>query len=234
MRRLYADSVRQADEWLGGVLDDLDGAGLLDDTVVIVSSDHGENLGEGGLITHAYSLDDRLIHVPLVTAGPVTLGDERALSLAELPRRLCEAIGIDHPWSVDDLPEGVAVAQFDPPIGSREDPRAVEIVKGWGLGDDALTRFVTPLTCATDGRLKLLRRGSDEYVLELAADPQELNPVPSGAGTTDGLEALRAALAHPSAVATAEAGAGAGTAAGDVSDDEVARIEERMRLLGYM
>lgn len=232
MRRLYADSVRQADDWLAGVLDDLDGSGLLDDTLVIVSSDHGENLGEGGLITHAYSLDDRLIHVPFVTSGPVALGDARPFSLADVPRRLCDAVGIEHPWSRDNLPEGVAVAQFDPPISSPEDPRAIEIVEGWGLGEDALTRFVTPLTCATDGRLKLLRRGGHEYVLDLAADPQELNPIPSDAATVGGLESLRAALDNPAVTAVAQAPAQ--QASPEVSGDEVARIEERMRLLGYM
>src|SRR5206468_1313962 len=59
MRRLYAASVRYADDWLERLLARLEEAGLLDDTLVIVCSDHGENFGERDLITHAFSLDDR-------------------------------------------------------------------------------------------------------------------------------------------------------------------------------
>src|SRR3712207_7990899 len=56
------------DDWLGRVLEALDAKGALDDTLVILTSDHGENFGEGELICHAYSLDDRLIHVPFIAA----------------------------------------------------------------------------------------------------------------------------------------------------------------------
>src|SRR5207248_3532563 len=70
MRRLYAGAVRYVDHWLEGVLGGLERAGILDETLVIITSDHGENFGEGGLITHAFSLDDRLIRVPPTAAGP--------------------------------------------------------------------------------------------------------------------------------------------------------------------
>ena len=70
MRHLYARSVRLMDDWLRDLLDDLDRRGILDRTLVIVTSDHGENFGEGGLMGHAFSLDQRLLRVPLVIAGP--------------------------------------------------------------------------------------------------------------------------------------------------------------------
>ena len=52
------------DDWLARVLDLLDKHKLLDDTQVVVTSDHGENFGEGGLCGHSFSLDDRSIRVP--------------------------------------------------------------------------------------------------------------------------------------------------------------------------
>ncbi|MGH2951471.1 MAG: sulfatase, partial [Solirubrobacterales bacterium] len=69
MRHLYRRSVRQLDDWLGSLLDELDRSALLDETLVIVTSDHGENFGENGYMAHAFSLDDRLIRVPLIAAG---------------------------------------------------------------------------------------------------------------------------------------------------------------------
>ena len=50
MRHLYGASVRYMDDWLGrGPPGQLDERGALDDTIVLVTSDHGENFGEGGL-----------------------------------------------------------------------------------------------------------------------------------------------------------------------------------------
>ena len=57
MRHLYGRSVAYADDWLGRLLETLDGRGLLDETLVIATSDHGENLGENRLFGHAFSLD---------------------------------------------------------------------------------------------------------------------------------------------------------------------------------
>ena len=117
MRHLYARSVRLMDDWVRDLLGELDRRGLLDDTMVIVTSDHGENFGDGGLMGHAFSLDQRLLHVPLVIAGPGAPGaDPGVVSLAALPRMIASALGSDaHPWADGLPPDGVAVAQFEPP-----------------------------------------------------------------------------------------------------------------------
>ena len=85
MRHLYDRSIRQLDAWVADTLTALDEAGKLDDTLVLVCSDHGENFGEGGLLGHAYSLDERLLHVPFIASGP-NAPDEMK-SLVELPAR---------------------------------------------------------------------------------------------------------------------------------------------------
>jgi arylsulfatase A-like enzyme len=228
-RRLYAASIAYMDDWLGRCLERLDAAGALDDTVVIVTSDHGENFGEGGLVAHALSLDNRLIHVPFVIAGPAA--DEHGLtSLAELPRLVADLAGLrDHPWT-DGPPAGVGVAQFDPPVDPG-DPRLTTAVEGWGLGDEAVRRLTTPLTCAVRDDLKLLRRGEHEELYDLRADPLELAPLPGGVDR-EGVAELRAALEHPSVTAQRDPESSAGT--GEASAEELREIEERMRLLGYM
>jgi arylsulfatase A-like enzyme len=229
MRTLYADAIRLLDDWLGSVLDGLDRSGILDETLVVVTSDHGENLGESGMMGHAFSLDQRLLHLPCVTAGPGAFQPQEAHSLAALPRLLAEAVGIDeHPWR-DSVPEGIAVAQFDPPAG-RDDPRMLKAIEHWGLGEEALDRIATPFECATDGRLKLVRRGGNEIAYDLQADPGEESPLAPGTVGAD-LDPLRAALEHPGSkavwgregpMATAESG------------EEASDLEDRMRLLGYL
>jgi arylsulfatase A-like enzyme len=233
MRRLYRASIAYMDEWLGRLLERLDDARALDDTLVVITSDHGENFGEGGLLTHALSLDNRLIHVPFVASGP---GAQEAEinSLADLPRLLARAVGLeDHPWR-DGPAAGVGVAQFDPPV-EPGDPRAAEAVERWRLGDEALERLTTPLTCAVADGLKLLRRGEREELYDLREDPLELAPLPPQRSTPERarrVDELRAALAHPAV--TSRRSDQPSSSAPQVSAEETRKLEERMKLLGYM
>jgi hypothetical protein len=233
MRRLYGASVRYMDDWLAGVLERLDGAGVLDDTLVVVTADHGENLGENGFIGHALSLDERLIHVPFVMAGPGS--DATIASLAEAPALIARAVGIgEHPWG-HAVPAGVGVAQLDPPLEPGDDETAARFEE-LGLGP-ARELLSTPQTCAVAGGLKLLRRGRTEEVFDLRADPLEAEPQSpdriAGDGRAAELARLREALDHPAVTARADSSppADAGDAA---SQEELDAIEARMKLLGYM
>lgn len=224
MRRLYAGEVRLMDDWLGDVLETLDAAGRLDETLVCVISDHGENFGEGGLLAHAFSLDDRLTAVPLVAAGPGadTLADTPAL--ADLPRRLCAIAGIErHPYRE----HAAGVAQFDPPTGV-DDPLTYELVARWGLPEaTAVPAITTPMTAAGDARHKLVLRGEEEQWFDLASDPLELAPLGAGDVPQDVVARLRP-------VVSAATGAARPPALGDAPQQEIDAIAERMKLLGYM
>lgn len=66
IRDHYDAGVHYADVWLGVLLSRVD----LDNTLVIVVSDHGEDLLDHGFINHRAGLWDSTLHVPLVVAGP--------------------------------------------------------------------------------------------------------------------------------------------------------------------
>lgn len=75
---LYKSEINYLDYRIGNLLDYLSERDILDDTLVIVIGDHGENIGEHGLMDHQYSVHDTLVHVPLVMSGPdVFTGGER-------------------------------------------------------------------------------------------------------------------------------------------------------------
>jgi hypothetical protein len=181
------------------------------------------------LIAHALSLDERLLHVPFVAAGP---GAERLASvgsLAQLAAALAEVAELDsHPWAADELPDGVGLAQFEPPGGGTS-AAAADAIREWGLGQDAYDRFTTPLATATDGRTKLLRRGHIVEVFDLETDPLELSPAPLEsaadvpAALLDGLEYASTRVV-PSVVGEAVAPPGT----------DVSELEDRMRTLGYL
>jgi arylsulfatase A-like enzyme len=246
MRRLYAGAVRLLDDWLGRVLEDLDRRGILDETIVVVTSDHGENFGEGGLMGHAYSLDERLIRLPFAAAGPLMQPDG-PFTLASLPQILCDAAGAgDHPYSrAPGEEDGLAVAQFDPPAGPG-DPRVGKALELWGLEAEAGALITAELRSVTgDGRWKLVDRDGVEELFDLDADPLELDPIDlraDGAGDPEEapLAAMRKALAAaegPPAGAgppKPEAADAVPPPSGEISDEERAKLEERMKLLGYL
>jgi arylsulfatase A-like enzyme len=227
MRHLYAREIRLMDDWLARLLEDMDRRGVLDDTIVIVTSDHGENLGEGRLIGHAFSLDDRLIRVPLAAAGPGIGALDGVLSTTAIPRIVAEAAAIEHPWKQDALPAGVAVAQYERAAGP-SDARIQMARDQWLVDDEAVHRLTTPMTCATDGRRKLVLHGDQESLLHLDSDPLELAPSSPNDANGD-LGSLRAAIALALKAAPQPAGS-----TPEPSDAETAELEERMRLMGYM
>lgn len=66
---LYDGGVAFADLHIGKLLGFLDESGLSENTIVVLTSDHGESLGEKGLAGHS-SLEEWEIKIPLVFAGP--------------------------------------------------------------------------------------------------------------------------------------------------------------------
>jgi arylsulfatase A-like enzyme len=223
MRRLYTAGASQLDAWTARVLELLDQHGLVDETQVILTSDHGENLGEDKLLGHAFSLDDRLLRVPMVTAGPATLDPAGVFRLSQLPAFVAEAAGDGHP---DRCLAGVA--QWNLPDG----------------GVAAAALMGRSMTCATDGRLKLLRpigtgaRAAGlppELLVDLRSDPLEQRPAPPSADQEVALRAelrlLRdaldraAELERPKTPVPADGG-------DDGAEDE--RLSEQLRHLGYL
>jgi arylsulfatase A-like enzyme len=235
MHHLYSRAASYMDAWLAGVLEALDRRGILEDTLVIVTSDHGENFGEGGLIAHGFSLDERLIAVPLVMAGPGAVPRERVFSLAELPALIAGAAGLErHPWAATDLPQGAAIAQYEP-MGPSMDARIRDFAAKWDLDERGIKRLTTGFDCATDGVHKLVVSEGVESRYDLRADPGERAPL--GPGEAGGaFAALAAALEHPAvtAVPNPTPPPASEPAPPAATEAEVAAIERQLKLLGYM
>src|SRR5205807_2097094 len=66
----YDTGVRYADEWIGRILNALADLGVLDETAVIISADHGENLGELNIYGDHQTADQLTTRVPLVLRWP--------------------------------------------------------------------------------------------------------------------------------------------------------------------
>jgi arylsulfatase A-like enzyme len=119
VNRLYLGDVATADAYLGRLVAQLEKHGLYEDSVIIVTSDHGENLGDHGYMDHQFGLFETLLAVPLVvkTSGqaervvredPTMITDifptVLELAGAEVPRDLTHARSLLGPAGTVDRP----------------------------------------------------------------------------------------------------------------------------------
>ena len=66
----YDDELRCLDSEIGAFLDALDDREILSESLVVLTADHGELLGEDGLFSHPRRLREELLHVPLIVSTP--------------------------------------------------------------------------------------------------------------------------------------------------------------------
>lgn len=67
----YLNNVRYTDRFVGKVLDQLKRAGVADNTIVVVTGDHGEGFGEHGLRQHDNTIYDEGVHIPFLIYDPL-------------------------------------------------------------------------------------------------------------------------------------------------------------------
>ncbi len=97
LRDLYAEEVRHTDAQVGELLAYLAKLGLEDETVVVITSDHGEEIFERGYLGHAHSLHEELVRVPLLVRAPGAAPRvvPEPVSLVALTPTLLDLLGVD-------------------------------------------------------------------------------------------------------------------------------------------
>ena len=164
MRTLYLDSIRWLDHWLEWLVTALEQHGLADDTILIITSDHGEHFGEHGLWGHGHALDDELLHVPLVARGPA-VGDWPDLcSLTLLPYLIARATGVE-PRPTWERPGPIVVSTYDR-LSSPEDKNFSDLASRMPLTERGRDLVTTSLTSASDGTSSILVRGGEGGVAD--------------------------------------------------------------------
>jgi arylsulfatase A-like enzyme len=96
-RDCYDDCIAYLDEELGRLLDELERRGLLADTDVIITSDHGEAFGDHDIIGHSYSVNFDEVGVPLVILSPGAPAGRTVISpvsLRDLPATVVDRLGL--------------------------------------------------------------------------------------------------------------------------------------------
>jgi arylsulfatase A-like enzyme len=203
VRLLYAAGVSHVDAQLGRLLDHLRLRGILDHTVVVVTSDHGEHLGEHGLLGHQFSLYDDLLRVPFIVRYPPALpAGERCdspVSVVDVAPTVAALAGTELSWRPSGRSLLLALHEKDAearPVVA-EYARPVELIQNaWAPAhpDVNLSRFDRALVALHLGGYKYIRssRGR-EWLFEIRRDPEETTNLLDGSGPR--VEALRDSMA---------------------------------------
>jgi arylsulfatase A-like enzyme len=185
LRTLYDGELRYLDKRLGELFDTLEAEGELEDTLVVVTSDHGENLGDHDLMAHQYCLFDTLLHVPLIVRGPgVEPGVRDGLvELRDLYQTVLDAADCDTALSPETDIRGhpdrdaVAAEYWTPPCPTSELKETYgdlpERVRKFDRGLQAVRTREWKLILGTDGSCKLYNVSQDPRE---QTDVSESNP----------------------------------------------------------
>ncbi|MFT7463636.1 MAG: arylsulfatase A-like enzyme [Pseudohongiellaceae bacterium] len=108
VRARYDAGMHYLDAQLGRLFDHLRQRGLYDDIWIVVTSDHGELLGEQGRFGHGSSLSEAEVHIPLIVKQPgARSGSQRidtAVQLTDVMPSLLDALGIPAPAGMQGQP----------------------------------------------------------------------------------------------------------------------------------
>lgn len=215
----YDACIAYADHEIGELLDALREDGLDRRTIVAVTADHGEPLGQRGVLEHGLSLHEELVRVPLVLHIPWQSEARRVpeiVSLRDLGPTLLDLAGVP-------VPESFAGQSWTRPRDAQAPPLAI--------GERLDLHTSRPLAWyARQGPWKLILDGDGSRLYHLPSDPGEEKDVGSQ---------------HPEVAARLEdeirrrSPAFAGSAAEPVpldeglSPEERRKLEEALRALGY-
>ncbi len=180
----YHRMVEMADADLGRVLDALEETGLIENTVIVWSADHGDGLGRHGLTSKMF-LYDEAARVPLVVVGPGRAGGGRRdrthlVSGLDIAPTLCDFAGIEPPPKARGL-------SLRPLVEGRSPQTWRECLFAEAEGTGRMVR--TP-----EYKLITYRGDPAEQLFDMRADPGETMNLAGDAARADVVRDLRRRL----------------------------------------
>lgn len=193
----YDAAIAFLDDEVGRLLDTLAGRGALDNTIVVVTADHGELFGEHGLDGHSNSLYLPLLEVPLVMRYPRALPAgrrvARVVSLRDVAATLLD-VASAHGGS--GLP-GASLRPFWTGDSAASRVAVAELEKGINV-DSTHHNSQGPMAARIDDSLHYIRNGwGREELYAWRADTAEARNLAADSASSDVLRRLRVQLPPP-------------------------------------
>ena len=188
----YDACIHEVDAAVGRILDQLESRGELEDTLVIITSDHGEEFFEHGAWGHGHSLHRELLHVPLVLSLPGKLPQGKRISAqvrsVDIMPTVLTLCGIESPSQAAGLPL---------PLTENTESREVFSEVLWG------GHFARSLRTADGTAIHVVYEGKDARQLFSPADLRERTDIAQQESTRSENLHLRLDNEHERLAATA-------------------------------
>jgi arylsulfatase A-like enzyme len=193
----YDGAVAYVDEQVGRLLDGLKARGILENTLVVITSDHGEQFGEHGLFDHGNSLYRQVLHVPLALSFPgrVPAGIRvpEPVSLAALPATIVDLAGLP-PGSLHLPGQSLTHYWLESPSGAQPTGLLAEVSKGINL-PEWLPASKGPMKSVVVGGMHYIRHSDGrEELYDFDRDQAELHDLASRPDAGPVLEESRRVL----------------------------------------
>lgn len=193
----YDGSLAYLDQQLGALIDDLQARQLLENTLVVITSDHGEQFGEHGLYDHGNSLYWPLLRVPLLILLPSQVPAGRRVaepvSLRDVPATVLDLLNLSEPYP---LP-GESLANYWEPVHGLPRERTAllsEVEQGINLPPWSPVSKGNMKSVVVNG-LHYIRNGDGaEELYDLASDSAERHNLAGDASSQTLLEECRRSL----------------------------------------
>ncbi|HET6416784.1 MAG TPA: sulfatase [Polyangiales bacterium] len=169
LKALHDGEISKHDHFFGEFLERLSALGLSDDTLIVVTADHGEEFEDHGSWGHGHSVYQELLHVPL---------------LFRLPNRIPAGARVNDAVSTLDVSSTVTELLAVPAMTQNEGHPLVGLMLGEASSHPtvAFSDFQDDRRVITTGRWKLVIRGNlTSTMFDLRADPGEKTPLDSTA-----------------------------------------------------
>jgi arylsulfatase A-like enzyme len=178
-RDCYNACIAYLDDQLGRLLDELERQGLLEETLVVITSDHGEAFGDHGLFGHTSSVYLDQVSVPLVVFAPGAPAGRvvrEPVSLRDLPATIVDQLGLTQGGP---FPGHSLAAHWRSDHGSeppRTSPALSEVVQANAFGPQprrGLGRKGFAMSLVAEGRHYIREGTGAEQLYNLWGDPSE-------------------------------------------------------------
>jgi arylsulfatase A-like enzyme len=200
----YDSGIRRVDGMLGELFARLRAIGMWDDSIVLVTSDHGESLYERGLyIGHSFTLFDEELRIPFLLRLPGGLDGSRQSELVDqtdiLPT-LLDAAGLEAPTSLSGVSALRRVQGFAP---SREEVRGEAAHTGARFRRTARLKVISEAHSPESSNSRVPaplrpRFEAETQVFDLETDAAEVHNLHETAGAPAGIaELMRRVEATP-------------------------------------